>query len=280
MADISAKDVMALRNRTGLAMMECKKALIEAEGDAERAEELLRKKLKGKMDAKTDRAAGEGRIAIALAGDHSAAAIVELRAETDFTAKNENFINTAQQLADAALASGATGEVTADEAMTKLVDDIRISTGENISIGRATRLTGEPGATVFGTYIHHDGKTGVLIKAQGGVDPDTLKQVGMHVTAAVPRPLGVSADDIPADQIEKERKFRIEQAMESGKPQEIAEKIVEGGMKKFFAEVALLEQDYVIDPSKKVKDILGGGTITEFHRWGVGETADAEAATA
>ena len=280
MAAISAKDVMALRNRTGLAMMECKKALVEAEGDAERAEDLLRKKLKGKMDAKTDRAAGEGRIAISLSDDHSAAAIVELRAETDFTAKNDGFIETAQKLADAALASGATGEVSADDAMSKLVDDIRISTGENISIGRATRVVGTPGSTVFGAYIHHDGKTGVLLKGEGDVNADTLKQVGMHVTAASPRPLGVSPDDIPADQVEKERKFRIEQAMDSGKPKEIAEKIVEGGMNKFFSDVALLHQDYVIDPSKKVKDILGGGTVTEFYRWGVGETADTAAATA
>ncbi|MEL7472013.1 MAG: translation elongation factor Ts [Planctomycetota bacterium] len=279
MADISAKDVMALRNRTGLAMMECKKALAEAGGDAEQAEALLRKKLKGKMDTKLDRAAGEGRIAIALADDHSAAAIVELRAETDFTAKNENFINAVQQVADAVLASGVEGDVAPSEEMTSIVDNLRISTGENISIGRAQRLAGGAG-TVFGAYIHHDGKTGVLLKAEGDVASDTLKQVGMHVTAAVPRPLGVSADDIPAELIEKERKFRIEQAVDSGKPQEIAEKMVEGGMKKFFSDVALLEQDYVVDPSKKVKDIIGGATMHTFLRWGVGETADATAASA
>jgi elongation factor Ts len=268
MAEISAKDVMALRNRTGLAMMECKKALAEAGGDVDQAEDYLRKKLKGKMEKRSDRAAGEGRIAIATDGD--AAVILELRAETDFTAKNENFINTAQQLADLALAGGGEGDVSPTDEMTGLVDNIKITTGENISIGRATRVPGSGGT--FGSYIHHDGKTGVLLVASGDVNADTLRNVGMHVTAAVPRPLGVSADEIPDELVEKERKFRVEQAVEAGKPQEIAEKMVEGGMKKFFAEVALLEQKFVMDESKIIKDVVAPGTINAFYRWEVGET--------
>lgn len=268
MTQISAKDVMALRNRTGLAMMECKKALGEAGGDIDQAEDLLRKKLKGKMETKLDRAAGEGRIGIAVG--NNGAAILELRAETDFTAKNENFINAANKLAEAALGAGA-GDVATTDDMTAIIDDIRISTGENISIARAHKVDGEG---TFGSYIHHDGKTGVLIHATGDVSQETLRQIGMHVTAAVPRPLGVSADDIPAEKVERERKFRIDQAVESGKPQEIAEKMVEGGMKKFFAEVALLEQPYVIDPSKTVREILGdGGDVKAFFRWAVGEEA-------
>ena len=155
--------------------------------------------------------------------------------------------------------------------MNAIIDDLRISTGENISIARAHKLAGRAGTTTFGSYVHHDGKTGVLLHAEGDVSEETLRQVGMHVTAAVPRPLGVSVDDVPADKVERERRFRLDQAMESGKPQEIAEKMVEGGMKKFYAEVALIEQPYIIDPSKTVRDILGKGQVLAFFRWAVGE---------
>ena len=271
MADISAKDVMALRNKTGLAMMACKKALTEANGDVDKAEELLRKTLKGKMETKVDRAAGEGRIGVAVSDDGTAAAIVELKAETDFTAKNDKFIGATDEIAKLALAAPAGSEPTED--MTKIVDDLRISTGENISIGRIEKIEGEAGKTRFGQYVHHDGKTGVLIHAEGKIDDTVLRQIGMHVTAAVPRPLGVSPDEIPSDVVEKERKFRIDQAVESGKPQEIAEMMVEGKMRKFYEEVALVEQPFVKDPDKRVKDLLGDGDIVAFERWTLGEEA-------
>lgn len=273
MAEINAKDVMSLRNKTGLAMMACKKALIEAGGDIEKAEELLRKELKGKMETKMDRAAGEGRIEVAVSGDGSAATIVELRAETDFTAKNDKFVAATKKIAELALAIPA-GSTEPSAEMQAIIDDLRISTGENISIGRIEKLESNGGKTVYGKYVHHDGKTGVLIEAEGDLGEETLRQIAMHVTAAFPRPLGLTPDDIPGDMVEKERKFRIEQAMESGKPQEIAEKMVEGGMRKFFAEVALLEQAFVMDPSKSIKDIVGsGGNLRKFRRWEVGEVA-------
>lgn len=271
MAAINAKDVMSLRNKTGLAMMACKKALIEADGDPVKAEDNLRKTLKGKMDTKTDRAAGEGRIEVARSDDGSAASIVELRAETDFTAKNEKFIEATKQIAQLALAMPAGAGQPTDE-MTAIIDDLRITTGENISLGRVEKFEG---SAVYGQYVHHDGKTGVLIQAEGEVGDEVLRQVAMHVTAAHPRPLGVTSDDIPTDMVEKERKFRIEQAVESGKPQEIAEKMVEGGMRKFFAEVALLEQAFVMDPSKTIKELIGsGGNLKEFRRWEVGEAVE------
>ena len=276
MADISAKDVMKLRSKTGLAMMACKKALTETDGDIEAAETLLRKQLKGKMETKLDRVAGEGRIGIAINSDQTAAAIVELRAETDFTAKNETFVEAANKIAAIALEQGNAGEVGVNDEMTALVDDLRISTGENISLGRAHKALGEPGKTSFGSYVHHDGKTGVLIVAEGDISDETLRQLCMHVTAAVPRPLAIMPDGIPSDMVEKERAFRISQAVDSGKPKEIAEKIVEGGMRKFFEEVALIEQPFVMDQSKKVKDVVGGdASISAFYRWQVGETADA-----
>lgn len=269
MYEPNAKDVMMLRNKTGLPMMACKAALIEAIGDIEKAEELLRKQLKGKMESRTDRVAGEGRISIAIG--NAAASIIEFRAETDFTAKNEKFVAAAQRMADEVLKAPATGTVAESPAIKALVEDLKISTGENCSYARGVKLTAAAGES-FGFYIHHDGKTGVLIKASGSISQETLKQIGMHVTAAVPRPQGITADDVPASIVEKERAFRIAQAMESGKPKEIAEKMVEGGMKKFFAEIALMEQPFVVDPTKTVKEIVGsGGKVLQFLRWQVGE---------
>jgi len=274
MAEINPKDVMKLRNETGLPMMDCKAALGDAKGDLEAAKDILRKKMKGKMDKRTDRAAGEGRIAIATNDASGVAAIVEVRAESDFTAKNENFTKAAQKIAQIALERGHAGEVAPTPEMTTIVDEIRAQTGENCSIARAHKVTGETGTTAWGVYIHHDGKTGVLIQATGSINETTLKEIGMHITASPLRPLGVTAKDIPANLVEKEQKFRIEQAMESGKPKEIAEKIVEGGMRKFYEEVALMEQPFVKDETKKVKDIVGPkAQIVGFYRWQVGETA-------
>lgn len=267
MADISAKDVMALRNRTGLPMMACKKALAETGGDIDAAEEHLRKTLKGKMESRTERAAAEGRVAVAVNG--SAASIVDLRAETDFTAKNDKFIEAADKIAQLALKESA-GEVPPTDEMTAIIDDIRISTGENASIGRVHKIEKDSGET-FGSYVHHDGKTAVLVHATAGVGDDVLRQICMHITAVVPRPLGITPDDIPQDLVEKEKKFRMDQAIESGKNEEIAQMMVEGGMKKFYSDVALNEQDFVVDPSKKIKDLLGGAAIKQFFRWEVGE---------
>ena len=276
MTEIPASVVMKLRSQTGLSMMECKKALQEANGDLGRAEELLRKKLKGKMDARTDRAAGAGRIAVAIHGPDAGgstphASIVEVRAETDFTAMNEHFITMVDKVAHVA-AEQPVGTVPVTPDMTAAIDQIRLTTGENCSFARGLKMNGGPNA-VFGAYVHHDGKTGALVHAEGQISAEQLKQIGMHIVAAVPAPKGVSATDIPAEIVEKERKFRIEQAIESGKPKEIAEKMVEGGMRKFFEEIALLEQPYIIDPSKKVKDIVGKATIVAFARFQVGETA-------
>ncbi|MFN0131028.1 MAG: translation elongation factor Ts [Phycisphaerales bacterium] len=272
MPEINPKDVMKLRNDTGLPMMDCKAALAETKGDFEAAKDWLRKKLKGKMDKRTERAAGEGRIAVATNVDSGVAAIIELRAETDFTAKNEKFVSTAKKIAELAI-EGTSGAVTPTAAMTALVDEMRITTGENCALARAHKITGETGTTAFGVYIHHDGKTGVLIQATGSINDTTLKDVAMHIAASPTRPLGVTAKDIPPDVIERERKFRIDQAIESGKPKEIAEKMVEGGMRKFFEEIALLEQPYIRDETKRIKDIVGPkAQIIGFYRWQVGET--------
>ncbi|GMV26217.1 MAG: elongation factor Ts [Phycisphaerae bacterium] len=273
MAEISAKEVMSLRNKTGLSMMACKAALAEAGGDPEKAEEILRKQLKGKMESRTDRAAGEGRIYIVTAPDQSTGTVVEVRAETDFTAKNEGFVNMVKAVA-ALAAKAPAGPIAATPEINAEIDKVRIATGENCSYARGFKYAGAPGTAKVGGYVHHDGKTGALIHAEGAIDAETLAKIGMHIVAADPRPKGVSVNDIPADVIEKERKFRIEQAMESGKPKEIAEKMVEGGMRKFYEEVALLEQVFVLDPSKKIKDVVGSGAkLVAYQRYQVGEQA-------
>jgi elongation factor Ts len=269
MAEISAKDVMALRNKTGLSMMACKAALTEAGGDAEKAEEILRKQLKGKMEARTDRAAGEGRVAIARSRE--AASIVEIRTESDFTAKSEMVLEGSKKIAELALEAHA-GDVAVTPEIAAIIDNMRISTGENISYARGHKLNQDPGSGSFGTYVHHDGKTGVLVQATGSISDETLKDICMHVTAAVPRPAGINAADVPAHVVDKERRFRIDQAMESGKPKEIAEKMVEGGMRKFFEEIALMEQPFIRDQTKRVRDIVGPkAQVVAFLRWQVGE---------
>ena len=270
--EIAAKDVMSLRNKTGLSMMECKRALEEASGDPERAEELLRKKMKGKMDTRTDRAAGEGRVSVKVSPDGRSAVIVEVRAETDFTAKNEKFAATVDKVATLALAQ-PTGDVKPTADMTKALDEIRISTGENASIARIHKIAGG-GDSMFGSYVHHDGKTAVLLHCTGSVSQDTAKQVCMHIAAAMPRPQGVRREDVPAHVIDKERRLAMEMAIESGKNAEIAAKMVDGKINALVADLALLEQPFVMDPSKKVKDVIGAnGTVSAFLRWQVGETA-------
>ncbi len=202
MSEINAKEVFKLRNATGLSMMECKKALTEAGGDFEKAEEILRKKMKGKMDARTDRVAGEGRIAIVINPQESAAAIIELRAETDFTAKNENFVRLANDIAQLAMRERS-GDVPVTPSMTTLIDTMRATTGENISFARGHKLAGREGASEFGTYVHDDGKTGALIQSEGSIMVDTLPDCCMHITAAVPCPLGISASDVPVHVVVK-----------------------------------------------------------------------------
>lgn len=271
MAEISAKEVMALRQKTGLSMMECKKALQETGGDPAAAEDFLRKKLKGKMETRTDRAAGEGRVVIAVAPDKSGAVIAEIRAETDFTAKNENFGAMASRVAELALAQPA-GEVTPTEEMKALLENLKITTGENLSIARVEKLAGSN--ATWGAYVHHDGKTAVLLHADASVGENVARDVCMHIAAAMPRPVGVTAKDVPSEVVERERQLAMEMARESGKPEEIITKMVEGKISKLMSDLALVEQPFIKDPEKKIRDIVGGdGKVHAFRRWQIGETA-------
>ena len=262
--NIDAKLVMALRNSTGLGFGDCRSALVESGGDIAKAEALLRERLKGKMDTRTDRAAGEGCISIVI--NASKAAIVEVRTETDFTAKNEEFRARAKELTTMALGSPA-GAVAMTAAMTARLDTTRIKTGENISFARGTRLDG--GA--FSSYLHHDGKLGVLLQFEGDLGADLATGICQHIAAIVPTPMAVDETGLPAEIVAAKRDEARKEAEASGKPPQIAEKMAEGKVRKYFEETTLMGQKYVKDDKKSIRELLPKGvTLTAFVRMRVG----------
>jgi len=258
----TAKDVMQLRQKTGLGMMDCKKALTENNGDAEAAEAWIREKKKGKMESRTERTTGEGRIAVAYG--NNCAVIVEVQTETDFTAKNEAFEQMVADVANFAISSDD-GEITCNDDMTKAIDEIRITTGENTNFARGVHYSGGH----FGHYIHHDGKRACLIQTDGEVNENALKGICQHVVFH--DPLGISAADVPADVIEKIKADAIQQAKDTGKNDEIAQKMAEGKVRKHLEENTLLAQKFVLDESKTVQEMLPEGTtVTAFVRYTLG----------
>lgn len=265
---ISAKDVMALRKATGLGMMESKAALEEAGGDMQKATDLLRTKGLAKMDGRTDRASAEGKVASAIAGDRTKGALVEVNTETDFTANNDAFVAMTQAMADHALKQEP-GDVTVTDDMQAAIDEVRLTTKENAQFAQGVVFGGTD--KTVGSYVHFTGKVGVLIEVEGSADDALLKDLCMHISAVSPAPLGVNEDEVPADVVEKEREIAKAQAIESGKPENIAEKMVEGKIRKFLDEVVLLRQGFVKDDKVQIKNLLPDGvTITRFARYQVG----------
>ena len=259
MATVTAALVKELRERTGAGMMECKKALVEANADIELAIENMRKSGAAKAAKKAGNVAAEG--AIIIKEENGVAVLLEVNCQTDFVAKDGNFTAFADKVALDALATKATAEELVakfEEERVALVAKI----GENINIRRVAYVEG----TAIASYRHGE-KIGVVVAGEG--DAETLKHVAMHVAAS--KPEFVNPEDVPADVVAKEKEVQVEIAMNEGKPQEIAEKMVEGGMKKFFSEVALLDQPFVMDPSKNVRDMIGGAELSNFRRWQVGE---------
>jgi len=275
MAAISASKVMELRQRTGLGMMECKKALTEAQGDMDHAEELLRVKSGAKASKAADRVAAEGVVGLWVAPDGKLGAMVEVNCETDFVAKNDDFRSFANRLAElvaqadvadvAALASAAlpSGE-TVEARRTALVQKL----GENVAVRRFERrvATGRVSA-----YVHTNLKIGVLVDVSGG-DEALGKDLAMHIAAI--KPLAVSKEGVSSDVIARERKIAAAKAAESGKPANIVEKMVEGGVAKFLAEVTLLAQAFVKGDGKQtVADVVKQqkATVNGFTLYVVGE---------
>ncbi len=265
MAEISAAAVKTLREETGQGMMECKKALQETGGDISAAKDLLRKKGLMTAEKKSGRATSEGLIVIKTSPDGASAAMVEVQCETDFCARNEVFRSMAQKVADLAF-QAPPGKVEISEAMKSAVQDALSKIGENMSCARAIKIA----APRVGTYLHHNGKVGVIVGVDGPADDQLLSDLCMHVAFA--DPIGISPSDIPADLVAKEREIAKAQAAESGKPAAIIDKMVEGKVAKFLAANALLEQPFVRDDKKKVKNILGGAKVTAFARFAVGQS--------
>ncbi|GGJ95681.1 elongation factor Ts [Alloalcanivorax dieselolei] len=279
MAAVTAAMVKELRERTGLGMMECKKALVEADADIEKAIDDLRKSGQAKAAKKAGRTAAEGAVVVATSDDKSRALMVEINSETDFVARDENFLGFANKVAQAALQAGVTDAAgiaelkledgaSVEEARQALVQKI----GENIQVRRALALNVEGG--VVASYVH-GGKIGVLVSLSGG-DTELGKDVAMHVAAVAP--MVVKSDQVPAETLDKEREIIRAQPDMEGKPAEIVEKMVGGRINKFLKEVSLLDQPFVKDPNTSVGNLVkgAGAEVVAFERLVVGEGIEKE----
>ncbi len=270
---ITAGLVKELRERTGAGMMECKKALVETDGDIDTAIEQMRKAGMAKADKKAGRAAAEGLISIKVSDDGKTAAIVEVNSETDFVAKEDNFISFVDSVAnyvlaerpadlDSLLAAKLPGGETVEDTRKALIAKL----GENMSVRRFEIVNAKGKASAYS----HGSRIGVLIDVEGG-EESLGKDLAMHIAAS--RPICVDESNVPQDEIDKEKEIYTAQAAESGKPADIIEKMVQGRMKKFLKEITLLGQPFVKDPDQTVEQLLKstGAKVHSFIRLEVGE---------
>ncbi|MBK1655584.1 translation elongation factor Ts [Allochromatium vinosum] len=271
---ITAALVKELRERTGAGMMECKAALVEANGDIEAAIEAMRKSGQAKAAKKSGRTAAEGVVMIQITDDGKQGVMVEINCETDFVAKDSNFLEFAEAVAAAALSSGAAdaeslaGQTLADGNTVDAAREALIAKiGENIQVRRLQRFDGTEGA--LHSY-RHGVRIGVVVELVGG-DETLGRDIAMHVAAS--NPMCVNADQVPAETLDKEREIFKAQALDSGKPEAIVEKMIEGRMRKFLEEVTLLGQPFVKNPDQTVAQLLkqAGAEVRRFTRLEVGE---------
>jgi len=272
--EISAGLVKELRERTGLGMMECKKALVEAAGNIETAIDNLRKSGQAKAAKKAGRTAAEGTVVVAVESNGKTGMMAEVNCETDFVGRDASFLAFAHQIVQAALKSGETDVAKLMAANNGELEAARLALvqkiGENIQVRRVAKIEGD----VVGAYIH-SGKIGVLTSLKGG-NAELGKDIAMHVAAANPQV--VNPADVSADVLAKEKEIYAAKAAESGKPANIIEKMVEGSLRKFLAEVSLVEQAFVKDPDTKVGDLIkkNGAVVQSFIRFEVGEGIEKE----
>lgn len=270
---VTAKMVKELREKTGAGMMDCKKALVQTDGDIDAAVDFLREKGLAAAGKKADRIAAEGTTFIQEKGND--AVLLEVNAETDFVAKNEGFQTLVKELADhllatkpadvdAALASTMENGATVAEHISTAIATI----GEKITLRRFVIET-KTDADSFGAYLHMGGRIGVLTVVEGTTDASKAKDVAMHIAAINPK--FVSHDQVSAEEVEHERKVLTEQALNEGKPENIVAKMVEGRLNKYFKEICLLDQPFVKNPDETVAKFLGDAKVTEFVRYEVGE---------
>jgi len=291
---ITAAMVKELRDKTGAGMMDCKKALGETDGNMEAAVDWLRAKGIAKADKKSGRTAAEGLIAVASEGN--SAVVVEVNSETDFVARNDGFQDLARSIATVALSTDGSAEAVSaatvpstGKSVTDTVKDAIAHIGENMSFRRSTKLSVDNG--VVATYVHNAvadglGKLGVLVAVKSTGNADALaaigRQVAMHIAAT--NPLALTSTDVDATIADRERSVFIEQARESGKPEAIIEKMVEGRMRKFYEEVALLSQAFVVNPDQTVGQAVEAAAadagapveIAGFVRFQLGEGIEKE----
>lgn len=293
---VTAKDVQLLRQRTGAGMMDCKKALEETGGDVEKAVEYLRKKGIAKAEKRADRAASEGAIVALVSDDAKTAALVEVNSETDFVARNEEFKALAQAVAtqvfgdaafDGIVAVAQEGELMkqpwhkdAGKSVADAVKEASGKTGENVIVRRYARFKTDG---VIGSYVHFNGRVAVLVDVVGGDGPQVKElayAIAQHIAAGVPKvPLGVNREDIKSDVIDRERRIYEEQARTAGKPEAMIGKIVDGQVNRFYAENTLVDQPWVRDDSKTIRQLLTeagkeiGATLSvrRFARFQMGE---------
>ncbi|MBE66288.1 MAG: elongation factor Ts [Gammaproteobacteria bacterium] len=277
MTTITASMVKELRERTGLGMMDCKKALSDADGDMERAIEDLRKASGLKAAKKASRVAAEGVVMAKVSEDGNRGVIIEVNSETDFVARDENFLGFSKKALGSAFEEN---EATVEELLEQGLEESRQALvqkiGENINLRRLERLNFEDANQgIVESYVHNNGKIGVLISLQGG-DEALARDVAMHVAAV--NPMVVRPEDVPEDILAKESEIYSAQARDSGKPEEIVERMISGRLRKFVAEVSLLEQQFVKDPEVTIRDLLKevGADIVRFVRYEVGEGIEKE----
>ena len=280
---ITAKDVAALRERTGAGMMDCKKALDETGGDIDKAVELLRTKGIAKAEKRAGRAAKEGLIGHYLSDDGKLAALAEVNCETDFVARNEGFKELAKKAVEY-VATANPSSVESDARLGELAKEASAKTGENVQVRRFARFQVE-GDGVVGHYVHHNGKVAVLTEvgttsaaAAGSDDVRGLaRTLSEHIAAAAP--LAVDRDQIPADKLETERRIAEEQARASGKPDNILAKIADGKVEAYVKDVTLMNQPWVRDPGKTIGELVkevaaktgGNVQVRRFVRFQIGE---------
>lgn len=271
---ITAQLVKELREKTGAGMMDCKKALVETDGNLEAAIDFLREKGLSSAAKKADRIAAEGTTYILEQGNE--AIILEVNAETDFVAKNEKFQVLVASLAEQLLTAkpeSVEAALELEKDGVKIVDQISTAVatiGEKITLRRFEIKT-KTDADAFGAYLHMGGKIGVLVALEGSTDESAAKDIAMHIAAI--NPTYVSRDEVSAEEVERERKVLTEQALNEGKPENIVAKMVEGRLGKYFEDVCLLDQTFVKNSDQKVRDFVKstGGNVTSFTRYAVGE---------
>ncbi len=288
---ITAKDVAALRARTGAGMGDCKKALEEAGGDQEKAIDVLRTKGMMKAEKRADRAASEGQIVTWVSDDRTLGVMIELNSETDFVARNDEFVALAKLVA-AHIGNDTTldgiAEVGADHALlekqwshdksltlAQVVKAAAAKTGENVTLRRVARYAS---SGTIGSYLHHNGKVAVLAEITGATGPSAValgNSVAEHIAAGVPTiAVAVKKEDVNPDLVAREKAIFVAQAKESGKPDAIVEKMVAGRLDKYFKEITLLEQPWVRDDSKSIGQLVKetpGADVSRFARFQMGE---------